>query len=98
MRRILGAVILHNAQDLMDYKIPKLLGVCGAIIVFGWISTLNKAASLLKPSAELLSQRRCEALKGNTACKLRESRKDAGKSNLSYSTHPSWMLDIRRFY
>ena len=34
MRRILGAVILHNAQDLMDYKIPTLLGVCGAILVF----------------------------------------------------------------
>jgi hypothetical protein len=31
----LGAVILHNAQDSMNYKIPSLLGVCGATIICG---------------------------------------------------------------
>ena len=34
MRRILGAVILHNAQDLTYYKIPALLEVCDAVLVF----------------------------------------------------------------
>jgi hypothetical protein len=35
MRRILGAVILHNAQNLVYYRTPLLLGVFSATIICG---------------------------------------------------------------